>query len=184
VGALADRVGASGGGWVWSEEEWRSEERMLDRVARVLDPTRRDEFVLAAERALAAPQRTIAAMAAATMATYRTALEKSTAETKTAFAPIAAQRCRDALGYVSWHPPKVHAAFLAGSIATNGAHEPATAALASTAEPISTATTRAPGVLEQVARAALRIRHTPTGRVLYRLAPASLLAVLKDRLPR
>ncbi len=38
VGALADRVGASGGGWVWSEEEWRSEERMLDRIARVLDP--------------------------------------------------------------------------------------------------------------------------------------------------
>jgi hypothetical protein len=35
-----------------------------------------------------------------------------------------------------------------------------------------------------VARAALRIRHTRTGRALYRLAPASLLAALKSRLPR
>jgi hypothetical protein len=35
-----------------------------------------------------------------------------------------------------------------------------------------------------VARAALRIRHTRTGRALYRLAPASLLAALKARLPR
>jgi len=35
-----------------------------------------------------------------------------------------------------------------------------------------------------VARVALRIRDTRTGRALYRLAPASLLAVLKARLPR
>ncbi|HKW54651.1 MAG TPA: hypothetical protein VJO12_13240, partial [Stellaceae bacterium] len=38
--------------------------------------------------------------------------------------------------------------------------------------------------LARVARAALRIRHTPTGRALYRLVPASLLAALKARLPR
>ena len=186
VGALADRVGASGGGWVWSEEEWRSEERMLDRIARVLDPTRRDEFAGASERALAAPQTTIAAMATATVATYGTALKKSTGETESTSAPIAAQRCVEALGYVPWHPPKPRATVSAGSIATNGAHEPTPAVLASTAEPTSTMSTSAtaPGVLEQLARAALRIRHTPTGRVLYRLAPASLLAVLKDHLPR
>jgi hypothetical protein len=38
--------------------------------------------------------------------------------------------------------------------------------------------------LARVARAALRIRHTRAGRALYRLAPASLVAMLKARLPR
>src|SRR4029077_7049424 len=37
IGALAERVGASGGGWVLSDEEWYDDARMLDRIAALLD---------------------------------------------------------------------------------------------------------------------------------------------------
>jgi hypothetical protein len=39
------------------------------------------------------------------------------------------------------------------------------------------------GALAGIARVALRIRHTAPGRVLYSLAPKSLLDALKARLP-
>ena len=39
------------------------------------------------------------------------------------------------------------------------------------------------GAVARLARAALRIRHTFPGRVLYRLAPKPLLNALKARLP-
>ncbi len=69
IGALADRVAETGAGWVLSDEEWRSEERMLDRIAAVLDR-------LAARRASprrhacarTALQPTLEAMTAATIA--------------------------------------------------------------------------------------------------------------------
>jgi hypothetical protein len=71
------------------------------------------------------------------------------------------------LRYAPWRPAQAAAAPIAPA-------ERATALAANA--------TRDP--LAHVARVALRIRHTRTGRALYRLAPASLLAVLKTRLPR
>ena len=53
IGALVDRVSATGAGWVLTEEEWRSDERMLDRIVAVLDPTKKDAYELAAARARA-----------------------------------------------------------------------------------------------------------------------------------
>jgi hypothetical protein len=70
------------------------------------------------------------------------------------------------LRYAPWRPAQAAAA-------------PAAPAQHPTA-PVAEAT-RDP--LAHVARVALRIRHTRAGRALYRLAPASLLAALKARLP-
>ncbi|MGH8850471.1 MAG: glycosyltransferase, partial [Casimicrobiaceae bacterium] len=74
IGALADRVGETGGGWVLSDAEWRSEERMLDRIAAVLDRSRHDELMSAAARARAVVPPTLQATTAATTGVYRAAL--------------------------------------------------------------------------------------------------------------
>ncbi|HEY2864977.1 MAG TPA: glycosyltransferase [Casimicrobiaceae bacterium] len=157
IGALADRVVETGGGWVMTDEEWQSEARMLDRIAGVLHPSRAEAFSAAAARARAAPKPSLQAMTDATIAVYRAAPR---AAARLRMRPIAAARCLAALGYLPWHPPPraappaSHDRYLA--------HDP----------------------LARVARAALRIRHTRAGRALYQLAPASLVAMLKARLPR
>lgn len=166
IGALADRVAASGGGWVLSDEEWRSEARMLERIALVLDPSRRDELAGAAARAKDAVQPTLEDMTAATLAVYRDIGAKGAS--RDALRPIAAARCLAALHYRPWHPLRA-------------AGEPVPAARGDPA-PGEAATPR--GALARLARVALSIRHTRTGRALYRLAPASLRAALKTRLPR
>jgi len=167
IGALADRVAEAGAGWVLSDEEWDSEARMLDRIAAVLDPSRAGELAEAAGRAKGAVQTTLEAMTAATISVYR-AVPPPAPESRAAWQPISAARCLAALHYTPWHPPR-HAA---------QPSEPAGLATALPAAP------RAADPLAHVAQAALRIRHTRTGRALYRLAPASLLAALKARLPR
>jgi hypothetical protein len=156
IGALVDRVSATGAGWVLTEEEWRSDERMLDRIVAVLDPLKRDAYELAAARARAAPQPALAAMTDATLAVYRDAQKRASA--RPAVMPIAAARCLAALHYVPWRPPAK----------TESAPEPA-------ARPAPR------GPVAGIARMALRIRHTLPGRVLYRLAPKALREALKAR---
>lgn len=157
IGALADRVADAGGGWVMTDEEWRSEERMLDRIAGVLHPSGAEAFAAAAARAQAAPRPSLQAMTDATIAVYRAV---PAAAPRPGRRPIAAARCLAALRYLPWHPPPRAAPAMRQE--GQRAHDP----------------------LARVARAALRIRHTRTGRALYRLAPASLVAMLKARLPR
>lgn len=166
IGALADRVAETGAGWVLTDEEWRSEPRMLDRIAAVLDPARADQFAQASARAQTVVQPSLEAMTAATIGVYRAVPPARGARGR--LQPISAARCLAALHYSPWRPPKA---------AADAAHA------AASADPPRTAS--APhDALAHVARVALRIRHTRTGRALYRMAPASLLAVLKARLPR
>jgi hypothetical protein len=93
-------------------------------------------------------------MAAATTAIYRDALASEPAPIDVK--PIAPQRCLAALGYTPWYPPAAPA-----ENPSNGAQR---------------------GALAFLARAALSIRHTPPGRVLYRLAPKPWLDALRERL--
>jgi hypothetical protein len=167
IGALANRVAEAGAGWVLSDEEWNSEARMLDRIGAVLDPSRAGELAEAAGRAKGAVQTTLETMTAATISVYR-AVPPPAPESRAAWQPISAARCLAALHYAPWHPPQRAAA-------------PSEPAVLSTAPP---AARPAVDPLAHVAQVALRIRHTRTGRALYRLAPASLLAALKARLPR
>ena len=157
IGALAERVAATGGGWVFTEAEWQDEALMLQRILALLDPREANAWNAAAARAGRAPQPTLAAMAAATSAIYRDALARQPEPIDAT--PIAAQRCLAALGYTPWHPPAAVAAVVEKS--SNGTPSRALALLA---------------------RAALSIRHTPAGRVLYRLAPKPWLDALRERL--
>lgn len=157
IGALAERVAATGGGWVLSNDEWQDEARMLDRIATVLDSKEASAWVDAAGRAKAASQPTLAAMAQATIAIWRDALTRAPARAQ--LQPIAAGRCLAALHYAPWTP-------LARSVTPASAPGPA----------------KPNGALGVVAHAALAIRHTLPGRLLYRLAPKPLLDALKQRL--
>lgn len=150
IGALAERVAASGGGWILSDQEWQDESRMLGRMAALLDPQHNRTWAEAAARAKAAPQPTLAAMAQATTAIWRGALAR--ASTPARKPPIAAKRCLEALHYTAWSPP-------AGA---------------------DTAAPKAHAALGHLARAALAIRHTLPGRLLYRLAPKPMLDALKQ----
>jgi len=156
IGALADRISATGAGWILTEEEWLNDGRMLDRIAALLDPREKNAYDRAAARARAAPQPALASMTEDTLAVYRDARQRTLA--RPAAKPIAAARCLAALHYSPWHPPQARppAVDLPAHIVPRG--------------PIA-----------GIARVALRIRHTFPGRVLYRLAPKALREALKAR---
>ena len=160
IGALAERVAASGGGWVLADDEWRDDASMLQRIATLLASENADSHAAAAARAKATAQPTLAAMTEATIAIWRDALSRAPAESSTAsLRAISAERCLCALHYAPWSLP-----------------EPA-------AQPPAAPTVPKPnGALAVVARAALSIHHTFAGRVLYRLAPKPLVARLRQRL--
>jgi len=158
IGALAERVAATGAGWVLTETEWQDEGRMLERLAALLDPAQPDALNAAAARARRAPQPTLAAMAAATTAIYRDALARQPG--KLGEPALAVARCLAGLGYAPWHPPQPQVAV---DVPGNGASAPN-------------------GALALLARTALSIRHTLPGRVLYRLTPRPLLDALRQRL--
>ena len=157
IGALADRVTATGAGWVMSDEEFQCEERMLDRIAALFEPGHRDAFDAVAGRARDVPQATLNTMIDATLGVYRAA--RSGATLRTASAPIAADRCLAALHYAPWHPPS-RAQALVAEVEVPDRKD----------------------AIGQFAHAALRIRHTVAGRLLHRLAPKSVLAMLKAHL--
>jgi hypothetical protein len=161
-GALADRVAATGAGWTLSEHEWSSDERMLERIAAIVAPGARAALDAAAARARAVVLPTLAQMAERTMGKYRSSMRP---EPFSARAPIAVARCLDALGYTPWP-------------ASEPDVEPVQADAA-----VAHAALREPDALGRFACAALRIRHTTAGRLLYTLAPKALVNALKGRLP-
>ncbi len=130
---------------------------------------RRLELARAAACAQTVVQASLEAMTAATIGVYRTVPPPSP-ECRACSRPISAARCLAALHYVPWHRPRSATA----RIDAGGA--------ASVGERLHAGGARDP--LAHVAQVALRIRHTRAGRALYRLAPASLVAALKARLPR
>ena len=156
VGALADRVAASGAGWVLSADDWLSDERMLARIAEILAPEAHPALTAAAARARAAALPTLATMASRTVEIYRRSLRPRTTALS---APLAAKRCLDALHYAPWRP---------------GAPPPVQAKAENEA---------AHDALARLARVALSIRHTRPGRLLYNVTPKALVNVLKGHLP-
>jgi len=156
IGALAERVAATGGGWVLAEDEWQDDERMLERIAQLVAPEHSQGYHVAAARAASARQPTLAAMADATSALWRKAVGGAAASALPP--PISAARCLAALHYTPWTPPA-----------------------RATEAPLPSAP-KANGALTYVARAARSIRHTLAGRVLYRLAPKPLVDALRQRL--
>jgi hypothetical protein len=169
-GALAERVEGTGAGWIWTQEEWQDEEKMLARIVDVLAPGNVEALHTASQRARACPQPTLTTMAQRTLALYERTLTAHRDNRVFAQAkPVAARRVRDALGYSAWTPPPMLAPV---------------EALASPASEVAAAATPTvrEDVLTHLSRLALRWRHTLPGRVLYRVTPNRILDVLKDRL--
>ncbi|HEY7944989.1 MAG TPA: glycosyltransferase, partial [Casimicrobiaceae bacterium] len=169
IGALAERVQASGAGLLLTDAEWRDDDAMLARIESLLLGGATAQRDAAAQRALAAPQRSPEAMAQATLALYDVAeagqcpiaspshefdAMQTSVPRKATWPPLDRARVRDALGYTPWRPPPPSAEVLAArrSLRT------------------------------RVARAAMRMRHTRFGATLYRRIPPRLLDALKSRL--
>jgi glycosyltransferase involved in cell wall biosynthesis len=154
IGALAERVRASGAGVVLTDDQWTDEVRMLDRVLALLDPARSEELAAMGAVARALPHATIDAMTQQTFVHYAVALKSVRRDPRT-FAMFEPGRLRAALRYREWNVPR-------------RANEAAMAARA--------------GWVQRLAKAALHRRNTLAGRVLVRITPAPLRAALRSRL--
>ncbi len=158
-GALAERVAGTGAGWLWTDEEWRDEAKMLARMAELVAPRNAADLASAAERGPTIPQPTPADMAAQTLRIYDVA---ASAAATISHAPLDQARVREALGYVASMPP------LAAALPSMPSAEP-------TPVPPSSLASR-------IAETVLWLRRTPPGRVMYRLLPARVRDALKARL--
>ena len=170
IGALEERVRDSGAGRVLSEAEWRDEERMLERILEVLGTANVAARNAAARAATAMPHASLQGMTDATFACYDEALAAARSTSMRPaptwqpalqsslqppiLQPFSAVRVRDALGYRAWIPPAPDRRAVAPGSRVGG----------------------------RIAHAAAAIRHKLPGRILYRLAPASLVERLRQYL--
>ena len=162
IGALEERVRGGGAGFVMSEAEWRDESLMLDRIEALVAPQAREFLAAAGEKARAHAHATLSEMADATFAVYDEALARAPNGVRVETFPRT--RIRDALGYVAWTPPSLELPVSSDRL------------------PAAVAADSMPDFATRAARAALSIRQTPIGRVLYRMTPRPLLDALKARL--
>jgi GT2 family glycosyltransferase/glycosyltransferase involved in cell wall biosynthesis len=162
IGALDERVRGSGAGWVLSDAEWRDEKRMLERVLAILGTANDAARQAASAKAHAMPHASRGAMTAAAFACYAAAIAPTTTtdaprpSLQSSIRSFPAARVRDALGYRPWLPPPRDAPGPDAQVSR--------------------------GIGARIAHAAAGIRHKLPGRVLYRLAPAALVARLKRHL--
>jgi O-antigen biosynthesis protein len=158
IGALAERVAHAQAGWVMTAEEWRNDDRTLDRLCELVSPAQADARRSTADRARAAASIAPAVMSTATVARYANALAAAPAPVYGA--RFSNARFRDALGYRAWSPPPP----------------------AAPPDEASVATPPPRGVWQRVALRALAMRRTPMGRFLYRMTPEPVIDALKARL--
>jgi glycosyltransferase involved in cell wall biosynthesis len=154
IGALAERVRASGAGVVLTEDQWVDEARMLDCIVATLDTARRAELAAMGTLARSLPHSTIDEMTQRTFVLYTTSLKAARSHTH-AFRVFEPGRVRAALRYREWNAPRpaVDPAFRSNA-----------------------------GWMQRLANAALHRRNTLAGRVLVRITPAPLRAALRSRL--
>jgi O-antigen biosynthesis protein len=158
IGALAERVAHAQAGWIMTDEEWRDDDRTLDRLCELVSRAQADARRGASDRARAAARIAPHAMSEATITCYAKALARTPAPAYGA--RMANARMRDALGYRAWSPP----------------------ALASPTQEPAAAIAAPRGVWQRVALRALAMRRTPVGRFLYRMTPEPVIDALKARL--
>ena len=164
IGALAERVSGSGGGWVMTGDEWADESKMLARIVALAGPDAREARAIAATNARAAPHSTTRMMADATLARYESAVA-AVVPADGGVHRFTNVRVRDALGYRPWTPPSE----VMSAPTDDFARGPGD-------------TVREIGWMGRVARRALALRRTPMGRLLYRVTPTPLIDALKARL--
>ena len=116
IGALPERVGDHGAGWVMTEEEWRDESLMLDRILDLLSPFNAVAIENAGARAARMPIATLTEMASATTAVY----ERAAATLEVTHVPVDRRRTAEAFGYRPWTPPAVILPADASAAASSG----------------------------------------------------------------
>jgi len=94
-GALAERLAGTGAGWMWTDDEWRDEAKMLRRMTAAVAPENAVALAAAAECASRVPQPTLADMARRTVAHYGAAAAAHAARS-TAVPPFEWARVRSA----------------------------------------------------------------------------------------
>jgi hypothetical protein len=164
IGALAERMRETRAGWVMTDDEWRDDDRMLDRILALLASDADALVADAAANARAVRHATPEAMTNATLAHYAQAMTRRTTSGALSLTDdgrarvFSNERIRDALGYRAWNAPSIA--------------PPATDVGAVPAE----------GVLRRIARRVVAMRRTPMGRLLYRVTPEPVIDALKARL--
>jgi GT2 family glycosyltransferase len=152
IGALAERVRASGAGHVMTTAEWQDTPAMFARIESLLAGGERTQREAAAARARSVVLPLPASMARATLELYAAAARGANASP--ARLPFDARRVRDALGYVPWQPPRPSENVLAARRSLRA----------------------------RVARVAMRLRRTRAGERLYQCLSPRLIDALKARL--
>ena len=157
IGALAERVAGAHGEFVMTEAQWRDEASMLDRILAIVDPVARPRLQEIATSAHGWAASSVDEMTRATTEIYQRTIGGRDAAALPRFAP---ERVRNALGYEAWIPPEPEVA------------EPVIEPSQPLPVEMPAEASSVPGNAgSRVAKAALAIRHTAVGRVLYRMAP-------------
>ena len=151
IGALAERVAGHEAGWIMTQEEWRDESLILDRLLDLLSPYHAVAIENAGARAARMPVATLDGMIDATRDVY----ERAVASSRVPPLPVDRRRIAEAFGYRPWIPPP---------------RATVEASLPATPEP------------RPLTRTAMRFRHSPVGRLLYRLIPPRAVDALRARL--
>jgi glycosyltransferase involved in cell wall biosynthesis len=112
IGGLAERVDHHGAGWVMTEEEWRDEAAMLDRILDLLSPSNAVAIENAGLRAAHMPLPSLDGMVEATMRLYAAA-----ARSRNDSEPVDRLRFVEAMGYRRWTPPPVESVVTVGETA-------------------------------------------------------------------
>ncbi|HVE51601.1 MAG TPA: glycosyltransferase [Casimicrobiaceae bacterium] len=101
IGALVERVTETGAGWVMSDDEWRDESMMLDRVVALVSRHATEDLEATARRASAVQLPTLASMVDATVDIW----QKAAGSARVTHVPIEPLRVVEAYGYRRWAPP-------------------------------------------------------------------------------
>ncbi len=166
IGALAERVAASGAGWVLSDDEWADEARMLARILSLSRPASADVRARAAASARAVEH--VVAAENGRCDARRSTTRPLAGKTVAANAQPDSRTCAFATHWVIGRGHR-RRTFTQPPTRRSSVREPPVAAPPA-------------GWMDRVARQALAIRRTPMGRALYRMTPASWIDALKARL--
>jgi GT2 family glycosyltransferase len=160
IGALAERLAATGAGWVLDDAQWNDDALMLARIVELVSADAAGLRERAAARARAVVHDSPQRMADATLARYEAAIAGRSRSSRAA--RFENDRVRDALGFTLWKPPAAPAEVSRSDVPSADAGKGT--------------------LMKRFTRRALALRQTAVGRVLYRMTPSPLIDALKSRL--
>ena len=122
IGALVERVGDHGAGWVLDEREWRDEARLLDRIVSLVAPANAAALANAGRHGRTMQKPAMAAMVRATLEVYRSVIDQR----PVVHPPVDRLRVVEAFGFRRYGPPTADRAVGTDDDANRAASRPAT----------------------------------------------------------